>query len=139
MLVSSAEDSSPLSILLTLFMIYTGVYLWKFLRPLNEVVLIQKTTTAVKFRHTSLCLQVDNNRWICNHENAYEQHPISPACLYLNEKFLRVVKLANRAEDSKSVVDRPTKKTLKDVLTALKCLNETNLDEIKVLQLIETY
>lgn len=51
--------------------------------------------------------------------------------LYLNEKFLRVVKSVNLNADSKSIVDRATKKPVNQVLDALQNLNEQNLDEIK--------
>lgn len=51
--------------------------------------------------------------------------------LYMNEKFLRVVKLVNQDVDSKHIVDRPTKKPLSQVLAALEKLDESNLDDIR--------
>lgn len=100
-------------------MLYTSVHIWKGLR------LSETFKNVIKIRHSALSLSF--TRWLRQFEDAR-----SPASLYLNEKYLRVVKLANRSDDSKSVVDRPTKRPLKEVLEALKCLNEANLDEIKV-------
>ena len=51
--------------------------------------------------------------------------------LYLNEKFLRVVKYFNQSSDSKNIVDRATKKPLKQVLDALDSLNETDSNQIR--------
>lgn len=51
--------------------------------------------------------------------------------LYLNEKYLRVVKLAYMDSDSKMIVDRATKKPLEQVLHALNELNINNLVDIK--------
>jgi alpha,alpha-trehalase len=51
--------------------------------------------------------------------------------LYLNEKYLRVVKLANERVDSKYIVDRATRRPVHQVLASLRSLDETNLDEIR--------
>lgn len=51
--------------------------------------------------------------------------------LYMNEKYLKAVKLLDKSADSKSIVDRPTKKPLREVLEALNLLDQTNVDEIK--------
>lgn len=51
--------------------------------------------------------------------------------LYFNEKFLRVVKLANENVDSKSIVDRATKRPVEQVFRALEALDETNLAQIE--------
>jgi alpha,alpha-trehalase len=59
--------------------------------------------------------------------------------LYLNEKYLRIVKLADPSVDSKSVVDRATKRPLNDVLDALRRVNEANLDDIKSFVLLNLH
>lgn len=51
--------------------------------------------------------------------------------LYLNDKYLRMVKRVNTNGDSKLGVDRPTKKTLEKTLEALYATNENNFDEVK--------
>jgi alpha,alpha-trehalase len=51
--------------------------------------------------------------------------------LYTNEKFLRALKRLNENSDSKSIVDRATKKPADQVLVALENLNEDNLVEIE--------
>jgi alpha,alpha-trehalase len=51
--------------------------------------------------------------------------------LYLNPKYLRAVKEAFPTCDSKSIVDRATKRPLKNVLADLAVLNENNLDEVR--------
>lgn len=51
--------------------------------------------------------------------------------LYLNEKFLRVVKMANKNVDSKSIVDRATKKPIEQVLKALDNLDESKVEDIE--------
>ncbi len=51
--------------------------------------------------------------------------------LYLNPKYLRVVKSAFPTCDSKSIVDRATKRPLKNVLADLDALSEENLEEIR--------
>ncbi|CAF1124260.1 unnamed protein product, partial [Brachionus calyciflorus] len=57
--------------------------------------------------------------------------------LYLNEKFLRCVKFFNPNVDSKSIVDRATRKPIDQVLKALENLNENNVDDIEYF--INTY
>lgn len=51
--------------------------------------------------------------------------------LYYNEKYLRVMKSCHPNCDSKSIVDRATKKPLNQVLEALVSLDESNQDEIR--------
>jgi alpha,alpha-trehalase len=51
--------------------------------------------------------------------------------LYLNDKYLQMIHLAYEKRDSKSFVDRPTKKSLESVLLALDELNANNTDMIK--------
>jgi len=58
--------------------------------------------------------------------------------LYLNDKYLKVVKRANDSADSKSVIDRPTKKPLGDVLNALRHINET-LDQTSATEFVHHY
>lgn len=101
-------------------MLYLGFHLWKIWR-LNKFLLLKD---PIKYTHTFINFHAQ--RWFNNRSD------LSPNSLYLNEKYLRVVKLAHRAGDSKAVVDRATKKPIEDVLDALKTLNESNLDEIKV-------
>jgi hypothetical protein len=57
--------------------------------------------------------------------------------LYLNEKYLRLVKLANPNEDSKFGVDRPTKKPLEEVLEKLEIVDENDVDG--AVQFVEEY
>ena len=52
--------------------------------------------------------------------------------LYLNDKYLKLIHLAYENIDSKSVVDRATKKSLDEVLNALENLDENNLDSIRL-------
>ena len=51
--------------------------------------------------------------------------------LYLNSKYLTALKLANPKRDSKSIVDRATKRPLMDVLNSLQTLDVTNKREIE--------
>lgn len=102
-------------------MIVSGFQLWKVIR-FNEIVFLKE---AIRFKHTLVYMHVQ--RWLSTHSSH------APAALYLNQKYLRVVKLAHRAGDSKAVVDRATKRPIDQVLVALKTLDETNLDEIKVI------
>ena len=51
--------------------------------------------------------------------------------LYLNEKYLRVIKRASPTMDSKFGVDRPTKKALAEVLVALDRVDETSYEEAR--------
>ncbi len=46
--------------------------------------------------------------------------------LYLNKKYLQVVRLANDTIDSKTIVDRPTKKPIEQVLEALEKIQEND-------------
>jgi alpha,alpha-trehalase len=57
--------------------------------------------------------------------------------LYLNKKYLQAVKLAEPNTDSKSIVDRATKKPIAEVLAALANLDERNIPEI--LNFIQIY
>jgi alpha,alpha-trehalase len=67
----------------------------------------------------------EDERWLINFE-------INQASkLYLNEKYLRVVKLADVDADSKEIVDRATKKPLSDVLVALDALNINSIIQIR--------
>ena len=113
-------ESSPLSIIIGLFMVFIGYQIWKIFR-LNEIVLFKE---AIRFKHSLVYLHMQ--RWLSSHSSH------SPTTLYMNQKYLRVVKLAHRSGDSKAVVDRATKRPLGEVLDALRKLDETNLDEIKV-------
>lgn len=54
------------------------------------------------------------------------------AQLYLNEKYLRVAKLADPFADSKSIVDRATKRPLELVLNDLDDLDERDLSSIRI-------
>ena len=105
-------------------MVFVGYQIWKLFRS-NQIVLIQE---AIRFKHSIVYLHIQ--RWLSSHSSH------SPTTLYMNQKYLRVVKLAHRSGDSKAVVDRATKRPLGDVLDALRQLDETNLDEIKVISLI---
>lgn len=72
-------------------------------------------------------LSVKRQKSLGNKQNALEL----AEQLYFNEKFLRVVKLANENVDSKSIVDRATKRPVEQVFRALDALDETNLDQIE--------
>lgn len=56
---------------------------------------------------------------------------LSAESLYLNEKYLRAMKLVQPGVDSKSIVDRATKQPLDAVLVALESLDERNVEEIR--------
>lgn len=51
--------------------------------------------------------------------------------LYLNDKYLRMVKRVNMNGDSKLGVDRPTKKNLENTMQALDTIDEKNIEEVK--------
>jgi hypothetical protein len=51
--------------------------------------------------------------------------------LYLNDKYLRMVKIVNMNGDSKSGVDRPTKTTLDKTLEALYATDEDKIEDVK--------
>ncbi|RNA16786.1 Neutral trehalase [Brachionus plicatilis] len=53
------------------------------------------------------------------------------ADFYSNEKYLRALKRLNPNADSKSIVDRATKKPLHEVLAALDALDEFNLEDVQ--------
>ena len=57
--------------------------------------------------------------------------------LYLNEKYLRIAKLADPKADSKNIVDRPTTKPLNNVLAALALIDER--DQPSAILFMNTY
>lgn len=69
---------------------------------------------------------------LLNEERLLRSEILKAEKLYLNEKYLRLVKLANLRVDSKSIVDRATKRPLNEVLNDLEKLNESNLTEINL-------
>lgn len=101
-------------------MVYLSSRLWTYFRS-NQSILSPRIQNKYQWSIFSQIFKWLNKT--VNNEDARS--------LYLNEKYLRVVKLANRSVDSKSVVDRATKKPLSDVLSALKSLNEASVVEIK--------
>jgi len=71
-------------------------------------------------------------------ENKLIKYEIRQAIkLYMNEKFLRCVKKVNPNVDSKSIVDRATRKPIEQVLMALDDLDEHNLDQVQ--QFVDTH
>lgn len=58
------------------------------------------------------------------------ERPIDQAKrLYLNPKYIQLVKTHNRTADTKSIVDRPTKRPLNEVLEALEAANEHDIEQ----------
>lgn len=57
--------------------------------------------------------------------------------LYLNEKYLRAMKLVRLHPDSKMAVDRATKRPLDETLRALDTLNLDNIEQIR--QFVDEY
>ncbi|RNA36153.1 trehalase isoform X1, partial [Brachionus plicatilis] len=73
-----------------------------------------------------------------NSQDKFMKHEIIEAAkLYMNEKFLRCVKKANPNADSKSIVDRATRRPIEQVLMALQDLDEHNLEQIQ--QFVDTH
>lgn len=90
----------------------------------------EQTTTK---RSVKLQESKKNNKPIKSaHKNSLRCKYRRCAQLYLNEKYLRVAKLADPFADSKSIVDRATKRPLELVLSDLDDLDERDLSSIRI-------
>lgn len=89
----------------------------QFARPTTKT-LSKKTTTTI-------------DKSPIKSTKSSQQHPNKRAAqLYLNEKLLRVVKSVEPHSDSKSIVDRATKRPVEQVLSDLALLNENDHESI---------
>lgn len=58
--------------------------------------------------------------------------------IYLNDKFIRLVKKANETVDTKSIVDRPLKRPINEVLNSLDTYNE-NTTQLEAQEFVNKY
>ena len=70
--------------------------------------------------------KIDDNN---NSYLTWQKLVIDASKLYLNKKYLRLVKLACECSDSKLGVDRPTKRSLEEVLVHLNAADEKSIND----------
>ena len=102
----------------------------KMLILLNLAIFIYIFWTGFWKLRSDLCIKIKNEEYL---EKLFSRKFEDEAKkLYLNDKYLKLIHSAYDKIDSKSVVDRPTKKPLDQVLKALNDLDENDLHGIRL-------
>jgi neutral trehalase len=124
--------NSILAFLYLFVVAYVTVYVYKLkalIGPAKQQRVIKKHPKRLSLHS----IHIPNESAANKSQKAYklDETEEEARALYMNEKFLRVVKLVNQEVDSKHIVDRATKKPLSQVVEALEKLDESNFSEIR--------